>query len=190
MIIDGVQYRYLMSEKEFEENQYDGLANGDLSDSELEELAETKRDILAELEQAFKDEGIEATIDYDSGEVVLEESFLFATNSYELSAEGKKYLDSFMNVYTSVVLKEEYSSYIAQIVVEGHTDTSGSYSLNQTLSQNRADAVAQHCIAQNPQIKDIMQAIGCSYDYPVYNEDGTVNMDASRRVTFSFVFAG
>ena len=116
----------------------------------------------------------------------LEASFLFATNSYELSADGQEYLNAFMDVYVSVVMKEEYSAYVSSIIVEGHTDTSGTYSYNMTLSQNRADTVANHCIAQYAQMAGIIRATGCSYDFPVYNADGSVNMAASRRVTFRF----
>lgn len=190
LIIDGKQYRYLMSEEEYEENLADLAGGGELSDNQLEEIDNAKRNLLAELVKAFNDAGITVSVDEGSGKIALEASFMFATGSYELSADGKKYLDSFMNVYTSVVLKEEYAAYISKIVVEGHTDTAGSYATNQTLSQNRADAVAKHCIAGNPKIKDVIEAIGYSYDYPIYNDDGTVNMAASRRVSFSFVFSG
>lgn len=191
MFIDGVRYDYLMSEDEYEERQSAGLENAEkLNESEKENLVNTKRNLLAELEKAFKAAGISAKVDYESGKIALEASFMFATNSHTLSDEGQKYLDAFMSVYTSVILKEEYSAYISKIVVEGHTDTSGSYSLNQKLSQKRADAVAQRCISNNPQIAGIIEAVGCSYDYPVYNKDGSVNMSASRRVTFSFAFTG
>lgn len=179
-----------MSEEEYEERLKDISESSNLSDNRKEELTTTKTNLLAELEKAFKNAGINATVDYSSGKITLEASFLFATNSYELSQEGQKYLDSFMGVYTSVIMKEEYLSCISRILVEGHTDISGSYSHNLKLSQNRADAVKQRCVESNPQIASIIEAIGRSYDYPVYNDDGTVNMDASRRVTFSFVFAG
>ena len=190
MIVDGVQYRYLMSEQEYEERISDLVGGNSLSDNKIEEINSAKKNLLAELEKAFNDAGITVKVDYAGGKIALEASFMFDTNSYQLSADGQKYLDSFMNVYTSVVLKEEYSAYISKIVVEGHTDTQGSYSLNQKLSENRANAVAQRCIANNPKIASIIEAVGFSYDYPVYNDDGSVNMAASRRVTFSFVFSG
>jgi len=191
LIIDGKQYRYLMSDQEYNEIHYDDLTDDeDLSESEKEELTETKNSILKDLEKAFEDAGIDIAVDYDSGKIALEANFLFDVNSYELSEDGKEYLDTFTDIYTAVVLNEDYSAYISRIVVEGHTDTNGSYSLNQTLSQNRADAVAQRCISRNAAIENVIEANGCAYDYPVYNDDGTVNMDASRRVTFRFVLTG
>ncbi len=188
MIVDGKQYKYLMSETEYEERQNAALAESEnLSDSQKEDLANTKRNILEELEKAFQAAGISAEVDYDSGKIALEANFLFDTSSYELSQEGQAYLDKFVDAYASVVLREDYTDCISRIVVEGHTDTKGSYSMNQTLSQNRADAVAQRCISRNPQMENIVQAVGCAYDYPIYNDDGTVNMEKSRRVNFRFV---
>lgn len=61
---------------------------------------------------------------------------LFASNSFALAAEAKKMLDSF-------VLKVKGFK-VDSIVVEGHTDSQGSASLNQKLSQNRAASVAKY----------------------------------------------
>ena len=186
MIVDGKCYRYLMSQEEYDERRYSGVPE-DVSDSERDELAAAKRNLLEELAAAFKKAGIEVTIDFDSGKIDLEASFLFGTDSYELSAEGQAYMDAFMDVYISVVMHEDYAAFVSNIIVEGHTDTAGSYSYNMELSQKRAEAVAGRCIDRNPQMENVIKAKGCSYDYPVYNENGTVNMEASRRVTFSFV---
>ena len=35
-------------------------------------------------------------------------------------------------------------------------------------------------------LREILTAKGRSYSDPIYNEDGTINMDASRRVEFKF----
>ena len=188
MFIDGECYKYLMSQEEYEELMTADMDDS-LSDEEKEELAATKRDILAELVEAFKAEGIEATVDYTTGQVSLKSNFLFATDSAELSQKGVDYVDAFMRVYTSVIMKEEYAPYVSQIIVEGHTDTSGSYSHNLTLSQKRAESVVNQCVASSAEIASLITAHGCSYDYPVFNEDGSVNMEQSRRVTFRFVLS-
>jgi outer membrane protein OmpA-like peptidoglycan-associated protein len=125
-------------------------------------------------------------IDPDTGKVTMESSFLFDIESSKLSAEGKAYLDGFLDVYSAIILSDAYSGYISKIIIEGHTDTDGSYSYNQTLSEQRANSVAEHCIARNPLLADVIETEGCSYDYPVYNKDGSVNMAKSRRVTFRF----
>lgn len=194
LIIDGKCYRYLMSEKEYNERLYgDVLGNGtssdDLGSDTLDEIESTKRNILEELKKAFDAAGIQAEIDLVSGKVALEANFLFSTSSAEVSQEGKDYINRFIDAYTSVVLGDSYAEYISSIIIEGHTDTSGSYMLNQKLSEDRANAVAALCISRSAALESVIQTKGCAYDYPVYNEDGTVNMDKSRRVTFHFVFA-
>lgn len=182
--IDGKVYKYLMTSDEYDERMQANMA------AENEALVTTRYNMLKELEEAFKAAGLNVVVDYDSGKVSLDNNFLFATDSYELSAEGQDYLNRFVGVYTSVVLREEYAAFVSGVLVEGHTDTSGSYAYNLTLSQNRADAVAQQCIAQDARMADIIQAYGCSYDYPVYDANGAVDMAASRRVTFRFMLAG
>lgn len=194
LFVDGKRYDYLMSDKEYEEIMYgdvldDGVSTEDLSDSQIEDIVATKNSILEDLNEAFQTAGIDASIDPASGKVTMEASFLFATNSAELSAEGAAYLNGFLDVYSAIILSDTYSGYISSIVIEGHTDTSGSYSHNQTLSEQRAASVAAHCIGRNSALASVIQTKGCSYDYPVYNEDGSVNMDKSRRVTFRFILS-
>ena len=80
-------------------------------------------------------------------------------------------------------------------MVGGHTDTLGSYESNQILSEERAKGVMDFCLseecgleeAQRSILESIMQAKGYSYDYPVVAEDGSIDMAASRRVSFSFL---
>lgn len=100
--------------------------------------------------------------------------------------QGKKNLDEFLEIYTSVVLSKENKDNVASIVVEGHTDTNGNRDYNQKLSENRAKAVADYCTSSVPEMKKIITSKGYSFDKPIYNEDGTVNMEATRRVEFKF----
>ena len=194
LFVDGQCYRYLMTSDEYDEIAYGDLLDDDsdleyMTDSEKDTINAAKKSILEELKEAFDAADIQADIDFTTGRVTLEANFLFDVNSTELSAEGIDYLNRFADAYCSVIVNNEYAEYIANIIIEGHTDTSGSYSLNQALSEGRANAVANQCITRNSLIEPLIEARGCSYDYPIYNADGTVNMDASRRVTFRFVFA-
>ena len=97
-----------------------------------------------------------------------------------------------MRVYSSVVFNEKYEGFISTILVEGHTDNSGSYDLNQALSQQRADNIRAYCLSEECGIsgdylevlQTMMEAKGYAYDRPVYDENGEIDMDASRRVSF------
>ena len=93
------------------------------------------------------------------------------------------------------MLKNDFHQYISEVIIEGHTDTTADYLYNLELSQQRALAVAKYCLDEKSssvskdqieQLQKIMTANGRSFSNPVYNSDGSIDMDASRRVEFKF----
>lgn len=166
----------------------------ELTDDKLEQIVQMKADLLTDLADAYNAAGLNVAIDAESGVITLDSTILFASDEYEVSADGKEFLKKFMSVYTSVVFDEKYADFVSKIMVEGHTDTNGSYEMNLELSQNRADSVKNFCLsadcgisAEHTQaLTDTMEAIGYSYDYPILDRNGEVDMDASRRVSFRF----
>lgn len=190
LIIDGTCYSYLVSEEEYRERKYVNVENADsISDPQRDKLAQVKINMLAELEQACENAEIPVGFDFVRGQIALEADRLFGTDSQDISAEGQDYLQRFIEIYASVISKEEYSKYVSRIVIEGHTDTAGSYSQKQALSINRADAVAKRCAELNPDLGKEIQFTGCAYDYPIYNDDGLANADESNRMVFRFLLA-
>lgn len=185
--IDGKWYRYQNTYDNYYGNKLQGIDTENMSEEEVQEIVITKTNILEDLNVAFNEAGIAATIDQTTGKVSMDASILFASGDYTLSDAGKAYLDGFIDVYTAVILSDAYSGCVSEIVIEGHTDTDGAYDYNLTLSENRANAVAEYCVGRNANLESIISTKGYSYDNPVYNEDGTVDMAASRRVTFRFV---
>lgn len=135
------------------------------------------------------------TVDRKTGAVTFESSVLFDTGRNEIKEAGKAALNSCIPVYIHTLLSEEYRDYVGEIIVEGHTDTTGQYLNNLALSQQRALAVATYCLSDEmvglsytdkETFKSIMTANGRADADPVYNADGTVNLDASRRVVIKF----
>ena len=190
LLIDGVCYPYLVCEDEYKERKYTNVENGDvISDLQREKLAEIQVAVLAELEQAYQIAELPASIDFCRGQIALEADRLFGTDGQELTKEGQDVLQRFLDIFTPVILKEEYSGYISHIVIEGHTGADGDYAYQQTLSANRADTVANSFIKQYPDLGKDIQFVGCAYDYPVYNDDGSVNADESNRIVFRFLLA-
>lgn len=185
--IDGKWYRYQNSREAYLAKKLQGVDTESLSDEQVTDIISTKDNMLDELGAAFTDAGITATIDSNTGKVNMDASILFATSDYSLSDAGKAYLDGFLDVYTAIILGENYAGYVSEIIIEGHTDTEGTYDYNQVLSENRAASVASYCTQRNPELESIITTKGYSFDQPIYKEDGSVDMDASRRVTFSFV---
>jgi len=136
------------------------------------------------------------TLDGFSGEVSLDSTLLFGFDERELSDEGKKTIYEFVGLCSAVILNERFTDILCEVAIEGHTDTQSSYEYNMALSEDRAKSVLECCLAPETGINDaareklrsILTAKGCSYDRPILNSDGTVNMEASRRVSFRFIF--
>lgn len=162
-----------------------------MGEDKIEQIVETRANLLADLAAAYETAGLTVHIDEKTGEIAMDSSVLFALNESAIGADGQAFLKDFLQVYTDVVFNEKYADFISTIMVEGHTDTSGDYDLNMELSKARAQSVLDYCLTQGGEhtqaLTDMMQAVGYSYDKPVYNADGTVNMDASRRVSFRFL---
>jgi len=167
----------------------------DMTENQLETIVEKKENLLEDLAAAYETAGLNVVINETTGEIALDSTILFAVNESQIADAGKEFLQQFISVYTGVVFSDKYENFISQILVEGHTDTSGSYELNQALSQARADSVKDYCLSTDCGVDaaylqiltDTLQAIGYSYDRPVYDANGEVDMDASRRVSFRFI---
>jgi chemotaxis protein MotB len=135
------------------------------------------------------------SINAQTGEIALDSTVLFDYNASTISAEGQAFLQQFTQIYTSTVYSEKYADFVSRILVEGHTDTDGTYERNLELSQERADNVLNYCLSAECGVDSAYaalfaqsaEAVGYSYDKPVYDVDGNVDMDASRRVSFRFV---
>lgn len=76
-------------------------------------------------------EGINVTFDETSG-------VYFATNKYNIEGQSREALDKLAGIF------KEYPN--TNILVEGHTDSTGSDAYNLTLSKNRAQAVTNFLV--------------------------------------------
>lgn len=166
-----------------------------MEEEQIKVIAEKKANLLADLAAAYEAAGLNVTINEQTGEIAMDSTVLFGSNESVISNEGKTFLQQFMQVYTSVVFSDKYTDFVSKIMVEGHTDTRGEYDMNLELSQARADSVRDYCLsaecgvdaAYTDALNQMLQAIGYSYDKPIYDANGEVDMDASRRVSFRFI---
>ncbi len=159
----------------------------------IDSLVGVRSQIILDLSAALSNANLRATVDSTTGDIRLESQVFFETNSYQIKESGQELLNRFLPVYLSVLMRDEYKDYVGEIIIEGHTDTKGTYIANLELSQNRALSVAKYCLQldtltddMKAELQEILTAKGRSYSDPIYNDDGTVNMDASRRVEFKF----
>ncbi|MBR4711045.1 MAG: OmpA family protein [Clostridia bacterium] len=157
----------------------------------LNTMVGVRSEIVQELSGALSRNHLSATIDA-GGNITLESSVFFEVNSYEIRADGKAMLNQFLPVYLEVLMRPEYRDFLGEIIIEGHTDSSGDYLKNLRLSQNRALAVAEYCLntvspVYRQNLQKLLTAKGRANSDPVYYEGTQIeNPNASRRVVFKF----
>ena len=180
--IDALQLVLANQEKELSDYQ-----------AQIADILGVRTRIVQELSAQLASARISATVDEKTGDIVLDSSLMFETGSSTLKAEGLAQLNRLIPVYLGVLLQDEYRDYVAEIIIEGHTDSTGSYEHNLELSQNRALNVAKYCLnmgtltqTQKTRLKSIITAQGRSFSDPVYDENGVEDQERSRRVEIKF----
>lgn len=160
---------------------------------QIDDLLGVRTQIIRELSNALSAAALGAKVDANTGDIILDSQLMFETGRDVISPSGQEQLSRLIPVYLGVLMRPEYSDFVAEIIVEGHTDSKGSYIFNLALSQNRALSVATFCMElpslsadQRTLLTRIMTAKGRSFSVPILNPDGTENMDASRRVEIKF----
>ena len=167
----------------------------DNQQAKLDKLVGVRAEIIEALMSALRASNITGAKVDDSGAIVFDSEMMFGTGSSRLNDTGKEFLNSFLPNYLRVLMSPEYSKYVSQIIIEGHTDTTGSFIVNAELSQNRALSVLEYIMSkeftgitnrEKTQLEKIVSTNGRSYSDPIYHPNGTVNMSASRRVVIKF----
>ena len=165
---------------------------------ELQDIVGIRTDIIGALQSAFSNSTMK--VDAQTGSITFSSDVLFRYNSALLTADSRETLKSIIPMYLGVLLQDQFRDYIAEIIIEGHTDTDGGYQSNMELSYERANAVAEFCLdkrnglseAEIEQLQKILTVNGKSWSNPVYQEDvfgnpiEEVDMAASRRVEIKF----
>jgi outer membrane protein OmpA-like peptidoglycan-associated protein len=130
----------------------------------MDKQAEELRDDLKNATVERVGEGI--LITFDSG-------LLFELNSFALQQATKNNLKSLGKTLT------KYDD--TDILIEGHTDDTGEASYNNSLSERRAKAVADHLVGQQVPASR-MTTKGYGEGQPIQSNDTEVGRQANRRV--------
>ncbi len=161
----------------------------------IDQIIGVKADLIEALNNEFSANQINVNIDPQTGAIVLDSSVLFALRESELTDEGAQILYQILPVYCQVLLSEKYRDYVAEIIIDGYTDSQGDYLSNLQLSQNRALAVASYLLSisgsfldetSQLQLQEKLTANGRSESNLILDENGVENRDASRRVEVKF----
>ena len=114
---------------------------------------------VEELADKLKEADINAEVDKMTGDIIISDLELFEVNSWTLSKRGQEYLDKLVPIYVNTIFtKPELDQNIANIVVQGHTDSQSFAGLstkdeqfvrNMELSLKRANSVAEYMFKTN-----------------------------------------
>lgn len=158
-----------------------------LTQSRIKNLTGIRIKVIQELKSKL---GRTINIDPKSGAIALPSSVLFDVGSYEIKPEAQKQLQETLKPYFSVLLDDaSIRENIDRIIIEGHTDSDGSYMHNLDLSQKRALSVMSFIYSwdekQNAILQQYLTANGRSYSDRIF-KNGVEDKEASRRIEIKF----
>lgn len=187
-------------------------------DKLFEDFQAAKAGLYNRLDSVFKNDTSRwnLKLDRDLSIKFTNPQVLFEDGKSDIKPEFKNILDEFLPKYLDVVLDDEFKDNIAEIRIEGHTNSKAlksnqvcnfsddSYIDNMELSQNRARNVLKHLrsidyfIKLNDNKKNTLQywltANGLSYGRTVDSHDSltyytkkSADNDKSRRVEFRII---
>jgi len=179
----------LLQAVEDKETNYDALvAKLQEQKAKIKSLTGIKIKVIAELKRSL---GKKVSIDTQSGSLRLSSNILFDKGSAKLKESSKKELKKiFIEYIGALTSNRAIKEQLDRIMIEGHTDSDGSYLLNLNLSQKRAFAVMNYLLSldftKKQNIKPLLVASGRSYLDPVYKSNGKEDKFASRRIEIKF----
>ncbi|EFU2398981.1 OmpA family protein [Campylobacter coli] len=157
----------------------------DKAKEKVQNLSLIRENLSKEL-QAKLDSNI--TIDQKTGSISLPSEVLFDKDSYTLKNEAKASLRKILSEYFNAIINDpKILSNIENIIIEGHTDSDGSYIYNLDLSQKRAYEVMNfiYTFYKDIRLQKLLMASGRSFSDPVL-VNGVEDKDKSRRIEIKF----
>ncbi|MDH5649387.1 MAG: OmpA family protein [Gammaproteobacteria bacterium] len=132
----------------------------------------------AKLRKQLRDSGVSVVREGDNINLVMPGNITFQSDGSDINA-------NFYNVLDSVALVvQEYNKTI--IVISGHTDSTGSDSYNQQLSQRRASSVGAYLKTRKVN-ENRMDIVGFGESHPVASNDTPEGRAQNRRVELTLV---
>ncbi|API93599.1 membrane protein [Virgibacillus pantothenticus] len=159
----------------------------------LDQIMGVRAKLVQDLKEEFSGSNLGVEVDEKTGAIIFSTEILFAYDNHELKSDSYTFLDEFVPKYLDILLRDGYEKYIAEIIIEGHTDRDGSYLYNLQLAQNRAYSVASYILSDDFPYKNIQQHLADkltvnskSFSDVRTDENGNYSAKDSRRVEFKF----
>ena len=170
------------------QTKYDKLLeNLQAQKAKIKSLTGIKLKVISELKASL---GKKINIDKESGSLRLASNILFDKGSATLKNGAKKELKAnFIEYVDALISNPNIKKHLDKIIIEGHSDSDGSYLYNLDLSQKRAFAVMHYLLTldyiKQHNIKEKLVASGRSYLDSI-KVKGVEDKDASRRIEVKF----
>ena len=177
------------------------LAMTGFTQAKLQEQ-QLKSEVAKDLAQELNAKNINAQIDLSTGAVKLSDLQLFELGSYQLSEDGKAFLNKFIPIYLNAVYSNpKIADKVVNIVIQGHTDSQSfagvsskdlQFVKNMELSTQRANEVAKYIFytpynkAYSSKLHKMLIVEGKSFSQPVI-VNGEEDYNKSRRVELQLV---
>jgi len=168
--------------------EYDSIIeNLQKQKAKIKSLTGIKIKVITALKKTL---GKNIKINPKNGSLRLSSNILFDKGSSSLKPEAEiKLKDDFEKYISTLVTNSAIKPHLDRIVIEGHTDSDGTYLYNLKLSQERAFAVMEYIltldVSKKYNIKSIISASGRSY-LDLIKVKGEEDKDKSRRIEIKF----
>ena len=161
-------------------------------EAEMERILGIRQSLIEALGEQFQED--ELRVDPQTGSIVFKADLMFDFRDTSLNDAYKDKLRVFIKKYVDVLLSDEFAPHVAEIIIEGHTDSVGSYEDNLWFSQQRALSVATFILSEEERIfsqedlkylRKIVSINGRS-ESDLIMVNGKEDQTASRRVEIQF----
>lgn len=178
-------------------------------DKIIKDFQNSKNELVADLKIEFNNDfqpsRWNAVLDTSDLSIkFMDERILFDNNKSDIKPQFKLILADFFPRYIKIILKPKYKNRIAEVRIEGHTSSEGSYIHNLKLSQDRTSNVVESLrnmpfyaslgVDNQIRLQYLITANGLSYGRTLdangnltYKTRLSVNNEKCRRVEFRIV---
>jgi chemotaxis protein MotB len=164
----------------------------------LQSIAFLRLDILKKVKTSveqvlgrYNEKGQELVSIGDNANIIINESLVFAYNSYKLKPEAKELLTQLSKAFEKVLENSEVRESIDAISIEGHADSLGNADYNRELSTRRATEVVNFMFSTNPNLEikygEYFAANGFSEFRPISKGTDEKSRATNRRIEISII---
>lgn len=199
-LIDTLKENAALSEEEYYGKTMElqaALSELEKLRGDLQEVALLRLSVYEKIVKAIEDEmGTKASdgnplISIENSQIVINESLVFDVDSYAIRSEAYELLDCLANAFVAILSDSQVGQYINAIVIEGHTDDTGSDSYNRDLSAKRSVAVLDYLCSSNSQLssqyQDQLVATAYGQWRPISDGSSEASRAQNRRIGVSII---